>query len=159
MTNQENVKEARGSQPRRAVCYIRVARTHEGSTAAVERQREACERKARELGVTDTDIYVDTGAGSRIGRQPALRAMLDRLESDAHISCVITYDHARLSRNSEEYRQIIRALDAVGVRLVTVDGSGGPGYQKFMRTITEVMADLTVQHQRSARRAEEVSSW
>lgn len=154
-TNKQNTQI---TQRPRAVYYLRTARACDSdSQAAINAQRAACERKARELEVAIVDEYVDIGTGNEIEDRPALRAMLARLKSDPSISFVLAYDYARLARNVDVYRKIIRALDAAGVDLVIIQEPGGPHVHKFMQTLTVAMADLAAQHRRETGRVRKVT--
>jgi DNA invertase Pin-like site-specific DNA recombinase len=156
MNSQANTKDTHSRTPQRAVCYLRVASALDrDSTTAIKAQRATCESKAREIKATIVDEYADVGTGSTIKDRPALQTMLTRLESEPRISCVIVYDHARLARNIEAYREIIQALKKAGVELA-IAKEPGPHYHRFMQTLTTAMAELDAQNRRAVRRAKKV---
>jgi DNA invertase Pin-like site-specific DNA recombinase len=73
---------------KRAISYLRVSTARQASSGgevegySIPAQREACRRKASELGAEVVDEYVDAGASARSADRPALQNLLDRLNEE-----------------------------------------------------------------------------
>ena len=54
-------------------------------------QREACQRKARELGLTIVDEYIEPGnTGTAIAKRPVFRQMMQRIHGERDVDHIIT---------------------------------------------------------------------
>src|ERR1051326_7983363 len=78
-----------------AIVYLRVSTARQARSGgepegySIPAQREACVRKARDLGATVVDEYVDAGASARSADRPALQELLTRLKDKRDIRYVI----------------------------------------------------------------------
>ena len=88
----------------RAVIYLRVSTAEQADTDygtegfSLPAQREACRRKAQELGAAVVDEYMDRGESARSAKRPALQAMLQRLRLAHDIDYVIGHKLDPLAR-------------------------------------------------------------
>jgi site-specific DNA recombinase len=109
-----------------ALIYLRVSTTRQARSGgeaegySIPAQREACCRKAEELGATVLDEYVDAGASARSADRPALQALLARLSEQRDAGYVIVHKVDRLARNRIDDVQIGLAIHAAGAALVSV---------------------------------------
>src|SRR5437867_1163391 len=90
---------------KRAVIYLRVSTTDQANTDrdvegfSIPAQREACFRKASELGAEVVDEYLDRGESGRSADRPALQLMLGRIRQLGDVDYVIVHKIDRLARN------------------------------------------------------------
>lgn len=82
--------------------------------AAHERQREACERLAAELGYEVVDEFHDVGT-----TRPGLDQLLATIR-ECEASAVVVADLDRLGRTLDAFAQIMATLDDAGVPLYVV---------------------------------------
>ena len=131
-----------------AVIYLRVSTTRQARTGgevegySIPAQREACCRKAEELGATVLEEYVDAGASARSADRPALQALLARLREQHDVGYVIVHKVDRLARNRTDDVQIGLEIHAAGAALVSatepIDGTPeGMVVHGIMATISE----------------------
>jgi site-specific DNA recombinase len=110
----------------RAVIYLRVSTAGQVNTArdgegfSIPAQREACLRRAEELGAVFVDEYIDAGESARSVDRPQLQAMLERLTSQRDIDIVIVHKVDRLARNRADDVEINLTIRRAGARLVSV---------------------------------------
>lgn len=95
----------------RAAIYTRTAVP---SPAAHERQREACERLAAELGYEVVGEFHDAGT-TRPGLDQLLATIRDR-----EASAVVVADLDRLGRTLDAFAQVMATMDDAGVPLYIV---------------------------------------
>ncbi|MFL6136194.1 MAG: recombinase family protein [Frankiaceae bacterium] len=131
---------------KRAVIYLRVSTTEQAHAAdaaegySIPAQREACRRKAAELGATVVAEFTDRGESARTAARPQLRAMLDHLASHAGVDYVIVYKIDRLARNRADDVQIQLGIERAGARLVSVSESVDD--TPSGRLVRNIMSDL-----------------
>ena len=98
-------RNVEGNTGKRAIIYLRVSTARQASSGgeaegySIPAQREACRRKATELGADVVDEYVDAGASARSADRPALQALLDRLNEQKDVDYVIVHKVDRLARD------------------------------------------------------------
>lgn len=107
----------------RAVIYLRVSLDQTGEGLAVERQREDCEKIARDRGWSIVEIYTDNSvsAYSKIKQRPAYDRMVEDFKS-GHFDALITWDLDRLTRQPRQLEDWIDAAESRGLRMVTANG-------------------------------------
>jgi DNA invertase Pin-like site-specific DNA recombinase len=110
----------------RAVIYLRVSSTGQVRTdynpegISIPAQREACLRKARELGVTVIDEYVEPGrSGTEMTKREAFQRMLARVHSQSDVDVIIIYQLSRMARNRYDDAIVMADLRKRGVTLVS----------------------------------------
>lgn len=92
----------------RAVIYIRVSTKQQAvrdgnpEGYSLPTQREACQRKAEQLGAVVVDEYVDKDTGTAVDKRPAMQQLLARIEADKDIDYVIIYKLDRWARAQRE---------------------------------------------------------
>ena len=109
---------------KRAVIYVRVS--SEGQVTgrdvdglSIAAQREACRRKAKELGAEVVDEYKDRAQSARSADRPELQRMLKDLSDRGDVTYVIVHKIDRLARNRADDVTINLALETAGARLVS----------------------------------------
>ena len=110
----------------RAVIYLRVSTREQAETDldtegfSIPAQREACIRKAHELGAEVVEEYCDKGASAKSADRPALQAMLRRLREERDIDICLVHKVDRLARSRADDVTINLAIHQAGARLVSV---------------------------------------
>ena len=110
---------------KRAVVYLRVssvgqtkrAETEEGYS--IEAQREACYRKAEELGAEVAGEYVDAAQSAKSADRAELQRMVGEL-ADGEIDFVIVHKVDRLARSRRDDVALSLAIEQAGAKLVSV---------------------------------------
>ena len=82
---------------------------------SIPAQREACSRKAGDLGASVVEEFVDAGASARSADRPALQAMLERLKLGG-IDYVIVHKVDRLARDRADDVMIALAIHKAGAK-------------------------------------------
>jgi site-specific DNA recombinase len=111
----------------RAVIYLRVSSSGQVKTdynaegISIPAQREACLRKARELGVTVIDEYVEPGRSAvEMTKREAFQRMLARVRSQGDVDVIIIiYQLSRMARNRYDDAVVMADLRKRGVTLVS----------------------------------------
>jgi site-specific DNA recombinase len=111
---------------KRAVYYLRVSTPAQVNTdynpegISLPAQREATERKERELGADNVGEYVEPGrTATSIERRPVFQEMLARIRAERDVDYIVVYAFSRLFRNSTDAALVKRELKALGVRIVS----------------------------------------
>lgn len=111
---------------KRAVIYLRVSTAAQADTDydpegfSIKAQREACARKAQELGAVVVEEYVDRGESAKSADRPGLKRLLGRLAEDKDVDVVIVHKVDRLARNRADDVKINLAIRQSGAQLVSV---------------------------------------
>src|SRR5207244_5545695 len=101
---------------KQAVIYLRVSTTEQASTDrdhegfSIPAQREACYRKATELGAEVVDEYLDRGESAKSADRPALQLMLARIRQLGDVDFVIVHKIDRLARNRADDANLTVAI-------------------------------------------------
>ena len=95
---------------KRAALYLRVST--DGQT--VENQLAPLTRMAEAHGFTESDVFEETASGAKA--RPELRALLARCHRGEY-AAIYVWALDRFARNLAETVEIVRGLDAAGVRL------------------------------------------
>jgi DNA invertase Pin-like site-specific DNA recombinase len=127
MTREDAVRTNGGtpSGTKRAVIYLRVSTNDQLKTDydadgfSIRAQREACERKAGELGAVVVEEFVDRGESARSADRPDLQRMLTYLRSTGGIDFVIVHKVDRLARSREDDMAIVVAIRQANAKLVS----------------------------------------
>ncbi|GAB3990722.1 hypothetical protein GCM10028771_07970 [Nocardioides marmoraquaticus] len=131
----------------KALIYLRVStarqatKNGEAEGYSIPAQREACRRKAVELGATVIDEYIDAGASARSADRRSLQAMLERVQA-GDIAYVIVHKVDRLARSRIDDAQIATVFHLAGTTLVSVseqidNSPSGALLHGIMATIAE----------------------
>ncbi len=118
--------------PERAVIYLRVSSAGQVNTdydpegISIPAQREACRRKAAQLGIeipADGE-YVEPGrSGTNMEQRPAFQAMLERLKTRRDVKYVIVYKLSRMNRNRVDDALVLMSLRRYHVTLISATES------------------------------------
>jgi site-specific DNA recombinase len=110
----------------RAVIYLRVSSSGQVRTdynpegISIPAQREACLRKARDLGVTVIDEYVEPGRSAlEMTKREAFQRMLARVRGQGDVDVIIVYQLSRMARNRYDDAIVMADLRKRGVTLVS----------------------------------------
>ncbi|MEV4164247.1 recombinase family protein [Nonomuraea dietziae] len=107
----------------RAAIYLRISLDQTGEGLAVERQREDCERIARERGWTVVATYTDNSISA--SDKTKVRPGYDRMVADharRRFDAIICWDLDRLTRQPRQLEDWIDAATDRGLLLVTANG-------------------------------------
>ena len=111
--------------PKIAVSYLRVSTTGQARRGggddegfSIPAQRDANKRKAASMGSMIIKEFVDRGASARSANRPELQRMLEYINDHA-VDYVIVHKLDRLARNRSDDVEIVRALEAANVQLVS----------------------------------------
>jgi site-specific DNA recombinase len=112
--------------PARAVLYLRVSTPGQVKTdydpegLSIPAQREACELKARQMGVEIVGEYVEPGKSAReMSKRPAFQAMLTRIRDQRDVQYVILHRLSRANRNRFDEAWVVMELRKVGATLIS----------------------------------------
>lgn len=111
-----------------ALLYLRVSTARQANRGgepegySLPAQREACARKASELGAEVVGEFVDAGASARSVDRPGLQALIERLadKSLPAVGYVIVHKLDRLARDRADDVSVLLAIRAAGAELVSV---------------------------------------
>lgn len=109
---------------KRAVIYLRVStkeQAQKGGEAegfSIPAQRDACLRKAEQLGVHVAEEFFGAGESARSANRPDLQRMLTYIANN-HLDCVIVHKVDRLARNRVDDVEINVILQRHGAQLVS----------------------------------------
>lgn len=109
---------------KRAVGYLRVSTVRQAKRdlgpdgLSIPAQQDICERKARELGVTITDWYIDRGESARTANRTELQRMLARLHTDP-VDYVIIPKVDRFARNRVDDALMALEIKKTGAKLIS----------------------------------------
>jgi DNA invertase Pin-like site-specific DNA recombinase len=114
---------------------------------SIPAQREAGERKARELGAVIVDEYVEPGrTATSIEKRPVFQDMMARIKRDQDADYIIVYHFNRIFRNSIDAAIVKRDLRKLGVRVVsTVMDLGDSIESQMVETILHAVDEYRVQ--------------
>src|SRR5262249_18480545 len=82
-------------------------------------QRDACMRKAEELGAVVVDTYVDKDTATSVDKRPHLQALVDYVVEHEDIDYVIFHQLSRFARYVPDDARITLALEMAGAKLVS----------------------------------------
>src|SRR5689334_4267610 len=109
-----------------AVLYLRVSTVGQVQTdydpegISIPAQRQACRRKAQQMGVMVLDEYVEPGrSATSIEKRPVFQQMLQRLETERDVDYVIVYNLSRLNRNRVDDAKVLMTMRALKVTLIS----------------------------------------
>ena len=112
--------------PTTAVLYLRVSTASQVNTdydpegLSIPTQRKICLAKAKQLGITIVDEYVELGrSGTKTVNRPEFQAMLERLHTRGDVDCVMVYKLSRLNRSRFDDAVTMMELRKANVTLVS----------------------------------------
>jgi site-specific DNA recombinase len=112
-----------GGMAASAVIYLRISSDRTGQQAGVTRQREDCERRARERGWTVVAVEKDNDQSAKTGRRrEGYEAMLRRI-ADGEARVVIAWSLDRLQRNRADELRLWEVCQATGTLISLVNGA------------------------------------
>lgn len=123
--------------PTRCVLYLRISLDAAGDGLAIDRQRDACLRIARERGWVVIREYVDSSISAY--KKDVKRPDYDQMVTDyaaGQFDALVCYDLDRLTRIPRQLEDWIDAAEDRGLKLVTASGEADlttDGGQMFAR--------------------------
>jgi site-specific DNA recombinase len=110
---------------KQAALYLRVSTDRQVGRAfseegySVETQRDACQRRARELEAEVVAEYVDYGDSARVADRPNFQKLLKRIREERDLDLVIVYKVSRFARNTYDDIVLAAELEGLGVEIVS----------------------------------------
>src|SRR4051812_17370917 len=111
---------------KRAVLYLRVSTAGQVNTdynpegISLPAQREACERRARELDAEIVAEYVEPGrTATSMDKRPVFQEMMAHLRTARDIDYIIVHEFSRLFRNALDAAITKAELKKVGARVIS----------------------------------------
>jgi site-specific DNA recombinase len=104
-------------------------------------QIRECTAKAKALGLSISDTFVDDGISGTRHDRPAYKRML-AAANGKEFDTLLLFSQSRLGRDSMETERAIRQLEFHGVRLVTCDGYDTQSMPQKIRKMTRGMKGL-----------------
>lgn len=118
-------------------------RNREPEGYSIPAQREACVRKAAELGCEVVEEFTDRGESAKTADRPQLQLLLDRVRQERDLDCVIVHKVDRLARNRYDDATISYTLKAAGVELHSVtENIDDTPFGRFMHAIVAANAEF-----------------
>lgn len=106
----------------RAAIYLRQSRDAQGTGAAVDRQRQDCERLCAARGWTIVETLTDNDISASSGKvRPGYRRVLELMDERA-VDVVVAWQVDRLLRRMADLEDLIERCERTGVRVATVGG-------------------------------------
>jgi site-specific DNA recombinase len=108
-----------------AVVYLRVSTDRQAMTDydadgySIKAQREACLKKARELGARVEGEYIDRGESARSADRTEFQRMVEDLVANGCIDYVIVHKLDRFARNRVDDAVMTMALQKAGAKLIS----------------------------------------
>ena len=105
-----------------ALIYVRISQDRDGERAGVTRQREDCERRARERGWSVVALHDDNDVSAKGSRKrPGFEAMLADITA-GRVGVVVAWSLDRLQRNRRDEVRLYEACQAHGVTISLING-------------------------------------
>ncbi|MBK8077585.1 MAG: recombinase family protein [Kineosporiaceae bacterium] len=113
-----------------AVIYLRVSTPSQVKTdydpegISIPAQREACLRKAAQLGVRVVEEYIEPGkSATSMDKRPAFQEMLHRIRTMRDVNYVIVYKLSRMNRNRVDDALVMASLRKYKTTLISATES------------------------------------
>ena len=113
-----------------AVLYLRVSTASQVNTdydpegISIPAQREACLRKATQLGAQVIEEYIEPGrTATSMDKRPAFQSMLERIRIQRDVDYVIVYKLSRMNRNRLDDAFVLSRLRTYRANLISATES------------------------------------
>ena len=130
---------------KKGIIYYRVS-TEDQATFGVslEQQKKHCQNYADSNGIEIIKLFHDDGASAKTADREGLQEMLKFCTQKTNgIDCVIVYKIDRLTRNVNDYTNILFLLNKLGIRLIsTTEAIDSTPIGKFMGNFLAANAQL-----------------
>jgi site-specific DNA recombinase len=103
----------------KALVYTRVSTVGQAEGFSLATQREACEKKARELGADEILYLEDTYTGIELDR-PAMNQLREHVRN-RDVDLIVVYDPDRFSRDLNDLLIVTKEIDRAGISLQFVN--------------------------------------
>ena len=128
-------------QLQRAVAYVRVSATGEQRALELIKQQDALQKFAGEAGYKVVDWYVQ-GDGVEVNETDLSRLMADVVSEGRKFNAVLVLNFSRLSRNAAELAELQRILNERGIDLVSPSESIRlSGFERQLAEIYKALDD------------------
>lgn len=138
-----------------AVMYLRQSLDRRGDSAAVVRQRAACESLAAAKGLEVARVYVDNDRSATRGDRPEFERLVSDVAAGT-VGTVIVFHLDRLTRSVRDLTRVIEAGREHRLNIASVHGVGidlGDPTGVAVATILTAVAAMEVQHKGVRQRA------
>lgn len=138
-----------------AVMYLRQSLDRRGDSAAVDRQRAACESLAAAKGLDVARVYVDNDRSATRGERPEFERLVSDVAAGT-VGTVIVFHLDRLTRSVRDLTRVIEAGQPHRLNIASVHGVGidlGDPTGVAVATILTAVAAMEVQHKGVRQRA------
>lgn len=117
----------------KALVYTRVSTVGQAEGFSLSTQREACEKKAKELGATEIIYLEDTYTGIELDR-PSMNILREYVRERA-VDIIVVYDPDRFSRDLNNLLIVTKEIDKAGIELhfVNFDWKNTPQGMLFLQ--------------------------
>jgi|RhiMethySRZTD1v2_1073278.scaffolds.fasta_scaffold31447_4 site-specific DNA recombinase len=105
----------------RSVIYLRQSLDRDGTGAAVERQRKACERLCVDRDWSIVRVFTENDTSATNGRRPRYSEMLAMVER-GEVEIIVAWHIDRLTRKLTELEELIELSARTRVKVATVTG-------------------------------------
>ena len=137
-----------------AVTYLRVSSVRQTHTAididadgnSIATQREACLAKITGMSAPLSREFIEPGKSAQsIEKRPAFGELLQYLKEHPEVGYLVVYSRSRAFRNSLDAAITKKALNLMGVRIISCKEDFGTGYMAdAMETVSDVFNELQV---------------
>lgn len=105
----------------RAAIYVRVSTEEQAQHGySLPEQKQACRKRAVELGATEIQVYADEGVSGSLLDRPGLTSLREAIRN-RQVDCLIVRDPDRLARKLSHQLLITEEFEKAGVRLEFLD--------------------------------------
>ena len=110
----------------KGIIYYRVSTEDQAQFGvSLEQQKKSCLNYAETNGIEIIKMFHDDGVSAKTADRPSLQAMLQFCtQKGKGIDCVIVYKIDRLTRNVNDYTNILLLLKKLGIRFISTSEAG-----------------------------------
>lgn len=105
------------------MAYLRTARREPENIDSLLKQLNACHKAAFARHTAIAEVFIDYGVAGNKPERPGIYEMLAKLDADPSIGYVITADHARIGRSPAVSAIIEHQIADAGCHLVYATGN------------------------------------
>ncbi len=132
-------------ETKKGIIYYRVSTEDQAQFGvSLEQQKKHCQTYANANGIEVTKLFHDDGVSAKTADRDGLQEMLKFCsQTNNKIDCVIVYKIDRLTRNVNDYTNILFSLTKLGIRLIsTTEAIDSTPIGKFMGNFLAANAQL-----------------
>lgn len=133
------------ARPKKGIIYYRVSTEDQAQFGvSLEQQKKHCLGYAQTNGIEIVKMFHDDGVSAKTTDRPSLQEMIKFCNQKGRgIDCVIVYKIDRLTRNVNDYTNIVILLNKLGIKLVsTTEAIDNSPIGKFIGNMMAANAQL-----------------